>query len=168
MFENKKISDMTLEELWKLFPIFLTKHKACWKDWYCEEERELKKILPSNAEVYHIGSTAINGIMAKPIIDILIEVSSDADLSEIAESVKSLGYIIMSDNGNRVSLNKGYTQHGFAKKVFHVHLQYKSEKREVLFRDYLNSYFNIAKEYENLKLDLWKKYEYNRDAYTSA
>ena len=33
---------MTLEELWELFPIFLTEHKECWDDWYHEEERQMR------------------------------------------------------------------------------------------------------------------------------
>ena len=43
---NKKISDMTLEELWELFPIFLTEHKECWDDWYHEEEKQIRDVLP--------------------------------------------------------------------------------------------------------------------------
>ena len=39
---NKKTSDMTLEELWELFPIFLTEHKECWDDWYHEEEKQMR------------------------------------------------------------------------------------------------------------------------------
>ena len=39
---------------------------------------------------------------------------------------------------------------------------------ELYFRDYLNEHPEVAKEYEALKLDLWKKYEHNRDAYTDA
>lgn len=34
---GKKLSEMSLEELWQLFPIFLTEHKVCWKDWYVNE-----------------------------------------------------------------------------------------------------------------------------------
>lgn len=40
---KKKLSEMTLEELWQLFPIVLTEHQACWEDWYAEEERLLKE-----------------------------------------------------------------------------------------------------------------------------
>lgn len=54
---------MTLEELWELFPISLTEHKEYWKDWYCEEEKRLLEILPTQKiQIHHIGSTAIKGI----------------------------------------------------------------------------------------------------------
>ena len=52
--------------------------------------------------------------------------------------------------------------------MFHIHLQHKSEKDEVIFRDYLNAHPSVAKDYESLKLKLWKQYEHNRDAYTEA
>ena len=70
---GKKLSEMTLEELWQLFPIFLTEHQVCWKDWYLEEQNTLLQTVPFPVCMHHIGSTAVQGIWAKPIIDILIE-----------------------------------------------------------------------------------------------
>ena len=166
--EKKKLTEMTLEELWELFPIFLTEHKSYWEDWYQEEVAFLKTILPSTAEYYHIGSTAISGIWAKPIIDILIVVKSGSQLKDVADILQKHGYIVMSANDKRISLNKGYTENGFAQKVFHLHVRLENDKDEIYFRDYLNSHYEAAKEYEKLKLRLWKQYEHNRDAYTEA
>ena len=45
---GKKLSKMSLEELWQLFPIILTEHQECWKEWYLEEETLLKKVLPDS------------------------------------------------------------------------------------------------------------------------
>ena len=159
---------MTLEELWKLFPIFLTEHKNYWKDWYAEERAILKNLLPFDLEFHHIGSTAINNIRAKPIIDILIAVKDNALLSAAAEILQQHNYIVMSSTEKRISLNKGYTENGFAEKVFHIHLRRADDIDEIYFRDYLNSHPVAAKEYERLKLHLAEKYKYNRDAYTQA
>lgn len=159
---------MTLEELWQLFPIFLTEHKPYWSDWYNEETALLKGILPQDAEFFHIGSTAIDGIMAKPIIDIIVAVSSKDKLKQSAELLIKHNYIIMSASENRISLNKGYTESGFAERVFHIHLRLKGDTDEIYFRDYLNTHPDVAKEYEQLKLRLWKEFEHNRDAYTDA
>ncbi|MDE6441251.1 MAG: GrpB family protein [Clostridia bacterium] len=165
---GKKLCEMTLEELWELFPIFLTEHKPYWANWYEEEVAVLKNILPPDTEYHHIGSTAINGIWAKPIIDILIVVKSDKQLKDTADILQKNGYIVMSANCKRISLNKGYTDNGFAEKVFHLHIRLENDKDEIYFRDYLNNHFKVAKEYEEMKLQLWKKYEHNRDAYTAA
>ncbi len=67
---EKKLSEMSLEELWKLFPIYLTEHQPYWKEWYTDEENFLKNRVPKIERINHIGSTAIRSICAKPIIDI--------------------------------------------------------------------------------------------------
>ena len=74
----------------------------------------------------------------------------------------------MHQDEKRISLNKGYTENGFAEKVFHIHLRVNGDNAEIAFRDLLNSDEKLAKEYENLKLSLWKKYEHDRDAYTDG
>lgn len=165
---GKSLSEMTLEELWQLFPIFLTEHQECWKDWYEEEKGVLESILPEYESIHHIGSTAINNIWAKPIIDILVVIPSGVDMGTIRDSLVSKGYICMSESDSRISLNKGYTKQGFADRVFHIHLRYEGDTDEIIFRDYLNSDPQLAKEYEALKLNLWKKYEHDRDGYTDA
>ncbi len=165
---SKKLSEMSLEELWQLFPIFLENHKKYWVDWYNEEVKNLKNILPQAIDFYHIGSTAISGIMAKPIIDIIVAVDTCNQMSQVANILKENGYIIMSEKDNRMSLNKGYTESGFAEKVYHIHLRLKGDIDEVYFKNYLIDNPDIAKEYEELKIMLWKKYEFDRDAYTNA
>ena len=40
---EKKLSEMSLEELWKLFPIYLTEHQPYWKEWYTDEGKHSKK-----------------------------------------------------------------------------------------------------------------------------
>lgn len=167
---GKRLSEMSLEELWELFPIYLTEHQTYWKGWYKEEENMLQKILPKKQiiRISHVGSTAIDKIWAKPIIDILLEISSECDMARIKEILLQNGYICMSDKGNQKSFNKGYTEQGFAEKVFHLHLRYAGDNNELYFRDYMNGHSDIAKEYERIKLGLWKEYEHNRDAYTDA
>ncbi len=163
---GKKLSEMSLEELWELFPIFLTEHRECWVQWFQEEKEMLLQLLPSKSRVSHIGSTAIEGIWAKPIVDILIEAPDQAAFSLAKAALVERGYILMSDSGERVSFNKGYTEHGFAEKVFHLHLRLIGDHDELYFRDYMNTHPEAAKEYEALKLRLWKEYEHDRDEYT--
>lgn len=165
---SKKISEMTLEELWQLFPIFLTEHRDCWKTWYAEEEALLKPLLPQEAKIYHIGSTAINAIWAKPIIDIIIEVPKSCNLYDVKDILVNNGYGCMSLHDDRISCNKGYTDNGFAEKVFHLHLRYSGDIDELYFRDYLNEFPDIAAQYEAMKLKLWKEYKHDRDGYTIA
>ncbi len=166
---GKKLSEMSLEELWELFPIYLTEHQDCWSEWYEEEQNILKNILPTRLglQIYHIGSTAIHGIWAKPIVDILIELPDSAALVMAKELLVKNDYICMSESDKRISLNKGYTEKGFAERVFHIHLRLLNDKDEIYFRDYLNEHAKIAEAYEKLKFNLWKRYEHDRDQYTA-
>lgn len=161
---------MSLEELWQLFPIFLTEHQSRWENWYREEAEMLQKALASKhlIRISHIGSTAIKDIWAKPIIDILVEISLDSHLREVKEIILNNGYICMSESRKRISFNKGYDENGFNEKVFHLHARYVGDNDELYFRDYLNENPPLAKKYEHLKLSLWEKYRHNRDAYTES
>ena len=168
--KEKELSEMTLEELWDLFPIFLVQHDDQWNEYYKEIESTMTDLLSGYPikRISHIGSTAIQGIWAKNIVDVMVELSEKADMEEIAHILEQNGFIKMSDEKRRISLNKGYTKEGFADKVYHIHLRYTGDNDELYFRDYLNEHPQIAKEYEALKLELWKRYEHNRDAYTTA
>jgi GrpB-like predicted nucleotidyltransferase (UPF0157 family) len=165
---GKQLSEMSLEELWLLFPIFLEEHKDCWEGWYREEEYLLKKAFSSGERISHIGSTAIPSIWAKPIVDILVEIPTGRNLLDYKDLIINCGYICMAQSENGISFNKGYSENGFSERVFHLHLRYTGDNDELYFRDYLNEFPHVAKEYEKLKLSLWKEYEHNRDAYTSA
>lgn len=82
--EQKKLTELSLDELWQLFPITLTTHQDYWADWYKEEAELLKERLPCIERISHIGSTAIKGIWAKPIIDILMEIPREEKLGTVA------------------------------------------------------------------------------------
>ena len=165
---GKKLTEMTLEELWQLFPIYLTAYQPCWKIWFDEEKKFLSGILPEGVKIHHIGSTAVGSIWAKPIVDILVEVPRKSDLSLVKGQIVDGGYLCMSEEKDRLSFNKGYTEQGFAEKVFHLHLRYAGDNKELYFKEYLIDHPEVAKVYEQLKLELWKAYEHDRDGYTNA
>lgn len=166
---GKALSEMTLEELWELFPIILTEHKEIWDKLYAEEEKRLVGILPSeNIRINHVGSTAIKNIWAKPIIDILVELPVSLPMESVKELLVQNGYICMSEQENRKSFNMGYTSEEFSEKVFHLHLRYLGDNDELYFRDYMNDNILLAKQYEELKLSLCEKFKHDRDGYTLA
>ena len=167
---SPSLEEMSLEELWQLFPIFLREHQDEWKDWYEEERLQLLSFLPEHqiVRLSHIGSTSVKTIWAKPIVDILLEIPKETDMTVMKDLLLQNGYLLMSESQGRMSFNKGYTLSGFAERVFHLHLRYEGNHDELYFRDYLQEHPVVAKDYEKLKLSLWKQYEHNRDAYTEA
>lgn len=165
----KPLSEMTLEELWQLFPIELAPHRPEWAAWAREEIDSLRQLLRGDAaRIHHIGSTAVPGIMAKPIVDILVEIAPGDRLDAAGRVLEQGGYICMSRSPGRMSFNKGYTPAGYAARVFHIHLRRAGDCDELLFRDYLRAHPETAREYERLKLGLLPALRHNRDGYTAA
>ncbi|MCY7023009.1 MULTISPECIES: GrpB family protein [Streptococcus] len=167
---SPSLEEMSLEELWQLFPIFLREHQADWKDWYAEERLRLLSFLTEHqiVRLSHIGSTSVKTIWAKPIVDIMLEIPKETDMVVMRDLLLKNGYLLMSESQGRMSFNKGYTPSGFAERVFHLHLRYEGDHDELYFRDYLQEHPAVARDYEKLKLSLCKQYEHNRDAYTEA
>ena len=167
---GKEPRDMTLEELWELFPITLVEHDDGWREQYEAVEKRLAVLLGDFgiARVSHVGSTAVGGIKAKAIVDVLVEASEGESVEAVAARLEEGGFTRMSATDNRVSLNLGYTGEGFAEKVYHVHVRKAGDNDELYFRDYLNAHPQAAREYEALKMRLWKEFERDRDAYTDG
>ncbi|WP_434304938.1 GrpB family protein [Clostridium botulinum] len=170
---EKSLSEMSLEELWIIFPIILEEHNPMWKEWYLEEQKLIiSSIGNDNIErINHIGSTSVNGLIAKSTIDILLEITKDCDLKFLVNVLEQNGYIFEKQPQKpapHMMFMKGYTEKGFAKKVFHLHVRYLDDWDELYFRDYLQLHTDISKKYGKLKVSLKDKYEHNRDGYTEA
>lgn len=170
---GKELSEMTLEELWELFPIILKEHNSNYKDWYELEKEELLKCIDRRTirRINHIGSSAVEGLIAKPTVDILLEIGDETDIEQLKSTLTRNGWILMSSQKNpymQISFNKGYTKEGFAEKVYHLHIRYYDDWNELYFRDYLMENKEVADNYAKLKLELIKQYEHDRDGYTNA
>lgn len=153
---KKKLSEMSLEELWELFPVILKDYNSHYPEWYEEEKINLLRITEKEyiKRINHIGSTAVKGLISKPTVDILLELDKNTDVHSFITPVIKNGWTVMSDNNSndfRISLNKGYTPEGFAEKVFHLHIRPYGDWNELYFRDYLNDHKETAEEYAELK-----------------
>lgn len=170
---KKQLSEMTNEELWELFPIILSEHDRGWAQRYW---RERDKIAAAAGEenivrISHIGSTAVPGLIAKPTIDILLEIKESCDAERLKEALVSAGYIFIAQPGNpppHMTFLKGYTPEGFKGQAYHVHVRYAGDWGEHYFRDYLQAHRDAAEAYGRLKTELLGKYERDRDGYTEA
>ena len=116
----------------------------------------IEKQFLSSVRINHIGSTAIYSIWAKPIIDILIEIPKEQSLSDYKTLIIKNGYICMSLKEYNMSFNKGYINKGFDERVFHLHLRHIGDNDEFFLEIILSIIIKLQKEYEKLKLKLWK------------
>jgi GrpB-like predicted nucleotidyltransferase (UPF0157 family) len=164
---------MTNEELWEIFPIVLKEYDPEWIEWYLAEEQRIKVLFGENSifRISHIGSTAVEGLLAKPTVDILLEIPKDTDPDQVRLILEKDGYIYSEQRENpppHMLFMKGYTPEGFAKRVYHVHLRYPGDWKELYFRDYLREHKDVADQYAELKKTLKEKFEHDRDGYTDA
>ncbi|GAE87195.1 GrpB family protein [Acetivibrio straminisolvens] len=169
----KKLCEMNNEELRRLFPITITEYNKDWPRLYSEEKLHIEKAIgvENIFRINHYGSTSIPGMIAKPTIDILLEVFEHVENDYIIRKMESIGYIYSPQVDNpppHMMFLKGYTPEGFKGQAYHVHVRYAGDWDELYFRDYLISNPDLAERYGKLKLELKKIYEFNRDGYTEA
>ena len=170
---NNPLQKMTNEELWALFPIILSEHRAEWTKFYEQEKDSIISALGTKniSRINHIGSTSVPGLIAKPTIDILLEIPTDADIPSLTAALISAGYICNTQPNNpapHLMFMKGYTPQGFRGQAVHLHVRFPGDWDELYFRDYLRSHPETAKSYGKLKQNLQLRYEHDRDAYTEA
>lgn len=163
---------MTNDELWQLFPIILSDYSPCWKQEYESEKSRLRHVIGSGiVRINHIGSTAVLGLVAKPTIDILMEIKNYLDTEKLITVLEKSGYIYTAQPNNpppHMMFLKGYTTRGFEGQAFHLHVRFLGDWDELYFRDYLAAHKDIAEKYGRLKCILKEKYKHDRDGYTAA
>jgi len=173
---HRVIAEMTGKERSVLYPIILCEHNPAWAQWFAEEKANLERLISDRRimRISHYGSTAVPGLLAKPTVDILLEINTDTTIDELKAALPYPEYIQMpeSDKADVPPLHlmfvKGYTCDGFAEKVYHIHVRYPGDWDEIHFRDYLIANPDAADAYATLKRGLRDQFEYDRDGYTDA
>lgn len=124
-----------------------------WLDAYETERVRLEALLSDEVlSVYHIGSTAVPGLAAKPVIDILLEIKSLKELDGYNTLLEQIGYTARGENGisgRRYFIKGGDIRthhiHAFEAGSFHI-------VRHLAFRDYLRRHKDIAQQYAAIKI----------------
>jgi GrpB-like predicted nucleotidyltransferase (UPF0157 family) len=154
--------------------IEIVEYDPRWPILFDQEAKRLRATLDPSLIVglEHFGSTAIPGLSAKPIIDILIAVRSLADAQvAFVEELRSLEYVYWADNPkkDRMFFVKGMPPFG-SRRSHHVHVTEPNGEmwQRLAFRDYLRTHPEEAADYERLKRRLAAKHQTDREAYTDA
>jgi GrpB-like predicted nucleotidyltransferase (UPF0157 family) len=143
-------------------------YNPSWPDIYKAERDIILAASPQFVVIEHVGSTAVPGQAAKPIIDMMAAVENLQEVEVLLESLTNLDYHLF-DAGmrNRLFLRKR-AKHG---QVFHLHIvQYDTwdERKERLMRDYLLAHPEAVQAYADLKRALASRYPEDSTAYTKA
>ena len=141
-------------------------YNSDWIKDYVKESEQIKNILGDEIiKSYHIGSTAIPGIYAKPIIDILIEVNDIKNIDNYNDEMNKLGYISKGEFGIE---GRRFFLKGIYNRTHHLHIFETGNpeiRKHLNFKDYMISHPETAKQYEKLKKDLSIKFRYDNEGY---
>jgi len=153
-------------------PLIVVDYDPQWPILYEEEkDRILGLIGRLVVAIEHIGSTAVPGLGAKPIIDIMVAVRRLADAEECVEPLQSIGYEHVPEY-NEIIPERRYFHKGPAEaRTHHLHVvELASDfwERHLLFRDFLRTHPEEAQQYYDLKKELAANYRSDREAYTEA
>jgi len=157
--------------------VSIVPYDPVWPGMFADEKKHLLACLPSRLirRIEHFGSTAIPGLAAKPIVDMLVEVSSlEETRGIIAPVLEAQGYDYFWRATHGETGPPFYAwfikRNSAGLRTHHIHMvegDFEHWER-LLFRDYLIEHPETAKEYENLKLALAREYPNDRIAYTNG
>jgi GrpB-like predicted nucleotidyltransferase (UPF0157 family) len=148
--------------------ITVVPYDPTWKSEFQEETGQISRALGENVlAIHHIGSTAIPGIHAKPIIDILLRVADINLLDEQRSAMEQLGYEVMGEYGikGRRYFRKDDDS---GTRTHHVHAFETGNpeyERHLVFRDYMIAHPEKAQQYSTLKQKLARAHPDDIEAY---
>ncbi len=157
-------------------PITIADFDARWPVLYKEERsRIVAAIGPWVADIQHVGSTAVPGLGAKPIIDIMIGLRSLDHARHCIAPLEAIGYQYIPEYEDELPERRYFRRPGGGayrgRGTHHLHMVETSSEfweRHLLFRDYLRDHAEVARAYEALKRRLAAHYGADHEGYTEA
>ena len=147
--------------------IIVVDYDPCWEQQYLAEVKTIRAILGENCTaIFHIGSTAVRGLKAKPIIDIMPVVCSIAAVDEKQGAFEEIGYEYLGEFG---MAQRRYLRKGGDERTHQVHIFQETDRinieRHLAVRDFLRGHSEIARQYGVLKESLARRYPYDIEGY---
>jgi len=153
------------------FRVCIEPHNPEWVQAYAEEAHGISQALgPTLVASHHIGSTAIPGIYAKPILDFLIEVKDLAGVDEKTPAMEALGYEAMGEFG--ISGRRYFRKNNAGgDRTHHVHIfeaLTDGVHRHLAFRDFMRAHPAFAQAYSDLKQKLARAHPHDIGKYMAG
>lgn len=143
-------------------------YNPIWKDKFVEIKNVLNDAIGDiSISIQHVGSTSVEGLAAKPVIDIDVIIENRTILEKVIERLEQIGYVYEGNLG--IEDREAFKYHGNLSLMKH-HLYVcpkdsKELKRHMSFRDYLRENPKAVEEYGNIKKEGAKLYPYDIDSY---
>lgn len=150
--------------------VVVTEYQPEWEPMYQAEAQKIRKILGANlSAIHHIGSTAVPGLAAKPVIDIMPVVKDLTQVDDCAPAFEAAGYECMGEFGIP---GRRYFRKGGDFRTHQIHIFQQDNHRDILrhlaVREYLRAHPEAAKEYGALKIRIAKQYPEDIEGYCDA
>jgi GrpB-like predicted nucleotidyltransferase (UPF0157 family) len=148
-------------------PIEIVEYDSAWPARFASERDRLRRLLPG-VEIHHIGSTAVPGMPAKPVIDVMALVE-ELD-TPIAALVQNGGYQYPDAFNATLSHRRWLCRPTAAHRTHHLHLVDEATElaRHLRFRDRLRTNATLREDYARLKRELADRIGDDREAYSEA
>ncbi len=154
-------------------PVLVVPYDPRWPALFEEERARVEAAIgPWTLETEHVGSTAVRGLDAKPVIDIMVGVRSLEDSPVLVERLTGIGYEYVPEFEEDLPLRRYFRKAQRGRRTHQIHLVERTNAewwdRHILLRDYLREHPETAREYAELKRNLAARLRDDRGAYTDA
>lgn len=143
-----------------------------WPAVFSAERERLRSLLPGRfIDIQHIGSTAVVGLTAKPIVDLLAGVESMDIARSLTEPLCRSGYTTSAEFNASLTDRQWFMRWAHGRRTHHLHVVVHGSpawRQRLTFRDLLRVDAALAKRYAELKADLVTTHTHDREAYTEA
>ena len=167
MSEEAVLLDRAIHEEVALVPF-----DGQWACAFAAEHERLLHLFPHRLlQVEHVGSTAVPGMPAKPIIDILAGVQSMAVAEALVQPLLDSGYVTSSEFNATLKNRRWLMRAANGRRTHHLHLVVHGSSQwldRLVFRDMLRCDAGLARRYADLKSGLVARHKQDREAYTDA
>lgn len=153
-------------------PITLVEYDPEWPQRYRRErENVLGAIGDRVVRIEHVGSTAVPGLAAKPIVDVTATVEDWVTVDRVVEPIESIGYEYVPESAEAEDPWRYFEKRPEDGQAFNLHLRPVGSdhvEKNVLFRDFLRDNPERAREYEQLKREAADAHPDDLQAYSEA
>lgn len=167
--DNLCVGGILMDEQKQVRMIEVVPYNPQWEEEYRREAKVVRNIMSEEiVETYHIGSTSIPNIHAKPIIDTLIGVKDIERVDKYNGKMEQLGYIVKGEYGIP---GRRFFSKGLYNRTHHVHIfetGCSEIERHLNFRDYMIAHPKYVKHYGELKRQLAVKFRYDIEGYCNG
>jgi len=153
-------------------PFVIVDYDSAWPVVFEREKSRIVSIIgPHVLAIEHVGSTAVPGLAAKPIIDILVGIPSLREAAACVVPLASIGFEYVPEYEAEIPDRRYFRKGPPTGRTHHLHMVEHGGafwERHLLFRDFLRVHPERAREYARLKRDLASRFRGDREAYTNG